>query len=101
MDLASLEVEAMLLGLWKNIMELEANISLPELEALLKAARDRDHRNKKFAAALKGIDIDDGPGENDARTAFDRVRARAEGMTNGKSGEEADFNYFGLAVETE
>ena len=34
-DLAGLEGEAMLIGIWKNIEELEESINLPELEAIV------------------------------------------------------------------
>jgi phytoene/squalene synthetase len=52
-----------LLGHWKNFDELETNLSLEELTALLEASRKKDFEDKKFAAALQGVDLDD-PSEN-------------------------------------
>jgi hypothetical protein len=54
-----LESEVFLLGHWKNFDELETNLSLEELTALLEAARKKDFQDKKFMASLQGIDLDD------------------------------------------
>jgi len=37
---------------------MEDNLSMPELVAILEAKHKEDYENKKFFAALKGIDID-------------------------------------------
>jgi hypothetical protein len=47
MDLATLEAEAFLLGIWKDYEELERSLSLPELMSTLNAKRDADY-NEKF-----------------------------------------------------
>jgi len=37
---------------------MEDNLSMPELVAILEAKQKEDYDNKKFFAALKGIDLD-------------------------------------------
>jgi hypothetical protein len=62
LDLAELESEVFLLGIWKDYYELESSLSLPELTAILNAQREKEYENKKFAAGLKGIDLDEASG---------------------------------------
>jgi len=90
----------MLLGIWKNIEDLEMNISLDELKVILDAARDRDYRNQRFMAAIQGIDIDKGAKE-DAAEALERVKMRAAARLQGKSVEQLEFDELGLDVEIE
>lgn len=47
-----------LLGHWKNYDELEEQLSLDELMKTLEAFKDKEYRDRKFMAALKGIDLD-------------------------------------------
>jgi hypothetical protein len=58
LDLAKLEAEVFLLGIWKNFDELESSISIEELMQILSITRDLDYEEKKFSAALQGIDLD-------------------------------------------
>jgi hypothetical protein len=58
MDLAALESEVFLLGIWKDYEELEASLSLPELMSTLNAKREADYNEKKFFAAIQGVDLD-------------------------------------------
>ena len=51
LDLAKLEAEAFLIGIWKDYEELEESLSMPELTATIKIKRDLDYSDKKFAAA--------------------------------------------------
>jgi len=48
-----------LLGHWKNFDELESNLSLDELTALLDITRKKDYEDKKFLAAVNGIDLEE------------------------------------------
>ena len=57
-DLAKLEAEAFLIGIWKDYDELELSLSLPELTATLEAKRELDYQEKKFLAAIQGVDLD-------------------------------------------
>jgi hypothetical protein len=47
-----------LLGHWKNFDELESNLSLEELMATLESLRGREERERKFFAAINGIDLE-------------------------------------------
>lgn len=58
LDLAKLESEIFVLGIWKNYEELESSISMPELISILSTRRELDHDEKKFLAALQGVDLD-------------------------------------------
>jgi Ca2+-binding EF-hand superfamily protein len=44
--------------MWKDFNELEENISMPELASILEAKRKQDYEEKKFMAALQGVDLD-------------------------------------------
>ena len=70
-----------MLGHWKNYDELESNLSLDELMATLTAARDREHRERKFLAAMQGIDLDEQDKEpEDVKALLDAKTARDEGF---------------------
>jgi hypothetical protein len=58
LDLAKLESEVFLLGIWKNFEELESSISIEELMQILSITRELDYEEKKFSAALQGVDLD-------------------------------------------
>ncbi len=58
LDLVKLESEAFLLGIWKDYEELETSISMPELMAILQSKREIDYEEKKFFAAIQGVDLD-------------------------------------------
>ncbi|UTN92294.1 tail assembly chaperone [Streptomyces phage Stigma] len=96
LNLAQLEAEVFLLGHWKNFEEIEDNLTLDELQAILEAARDKEYRGQKFAAALKGIDLDEKTGNND--TSFDDIKRRAEAKLHGVSEDEIEFSNIGIAV---
>jgi len=69
LDLVKLESEAFLLGIWKDYNELESSISMPELMAILESKREMDYEEKKFLAAIQGVDIEKNkPKEEDAWT---------------------------------
>jgi hypothetical protein len=73
LDLAKLESEVFLLGIWKNFDELESSISIEELMQILSITRDLDYEEKKFSAALQGIDLDSQTGKGD-----EKVRGQQE-----------------------
>lgn len=58
LDLAKLESEVFLLGIWKDYEELETSMSMPELMATLSSKRELDYEEKKFLAAIQGVDLD-------------------------------------------
>jgi len=62
LDLAKLESEVFLIGIWKDYDELESSISMQELTATLKIKRELDYSDKKFSAAMQGVDLDKNSG---------------------------------------
>jgi hypothetical protein len=89
----------MLLGIWKNVAELEECLSLPELEAMLKASREQENRRNKFAAALKGINLDEE--EEDVNMRQEIVQRRVEARLNGEDPDAAEWGAYGIAFETD
>lgn len=81
LDLASLEAEVFLVGSWKNFEELELSITMTELIAIIEKMRDLDYSEKKFLAAMQGVDLDEQSGKNNA---WEEMKARvfSGGATN-------------------
>lgn len=63
LDLAKIESEAFLLGMWKNYEELEQSMSMPEILSTLGSKRELDFEEKKFMASIQGIDLEGGKDE--------------------------------------
>jgi hypothetical protein len=76
LDLARLEAELFLLGIWKDYEELEKNISMPELLATLSSLRDLDYQEKKFLAAIQGVDLDKESGKERGQKEWEDLKAR-------------------------
>jgi hypothetical protein len=83
MKLAELESEVFLLGIWKDYEELELSLSMPELTATLNAKRESDYSEKKFLAAIQGIDLDKQSNKSDA---WEDMKARVFSKGQAKSG---------------
>lgn len=64
LDLAKIESEVFVLGIWKSYKEMEESISMPELIATLSTKRDLDYAEKKFLAAMQGVDLEEGKKED-------------------------------------
>jgi hypothetical protein len=57
---------------------MESNISMPELTAILVAKREKENQDKKFFAALQGVDLDDsGSGGSRGQKEWEDLKARA------------------------
>lgn len=82
LDLAKLESEVFLLGIWKDYEELESSLSMPELVATLGSKRELDYDEKKFLAAIQGVDLDKQSGKNEAN-AWEKMKAKV--FSGGKS----------------
>lgn len=80
LDLVRLESKALLLGIWKSFHELETSVSMPELIAILEAGQESDHADKKFYAALQGVDLDKETGSKD-QDAWEKMKERVFGKT--------------------
>jgi hypothetical protein len=79
---------------------LEQSISLPEIEAILKEAREKEMRHHRFLAAIQGIDLDKHQTDN----GEDRVEAakrRLAARQAGKSEVEADYDVLDMDYEVE
>ena len=79
---------------------MEESLSLPELQAILDASREREHRQNKFAAALKGVNLDEGK-EMDAKEKFAEIQRRAEAKLTGKPEAQLEMDEFGIDIEIE
>lgn len=73
LDLAKLESEVFLLGIWKDYDELERSISMPELMATLSISRELNYDEKKFLAAMQGVDLDKNTQKSNA---WEEMKAR-------------------------
>lgn len=86
--------------MWKNFDEMEENLTVEELSAILDASREAEHEKRKFAAALKGINLDEGKnkrGDGDTPT-FEDIKRRAEAKARGVTEEQIEFADIGIAV---
>jgi hypothetical protein len=86
LDLVKLESEAFLLGIWKNFDELESSICIAELMAILEQKREFDYQDKKFTAAVAGVDLEgqEHKQEEDPWEAMKaRVASKVSGIGNG------------------
>lgn len=74
LDLASLEAEVFLVGAWKNFDELEISLNMSELIAILEKTRELDYNEKKFLAAMQGVDLDKESGNK--QDEWEKMKAR-------------------------
>ena len=88
LDLVKLESEVFLLGIWKNYDELETSMSMPELLFTLNAKRDLDYQEKKFMAAIQGVDLDKENGNSNSN-AWEEMKARV--FSKGKTSDPNDI----------
>jgi hypothetical protein len=55
---------------------MEDSISMPELTALLVAKREEDYNEKKFLAAMQGVDLDKEAGASQGQKEWEDMKAR-------------------------
>jgi hypothetical protein len=87
-DLAKLESELFLLGIWKDYEDLESSLSMPELMAALESKRELDYTDKKFFAAMQGVDLDKESGK-DKQDAWQKLKAKV--FSGGKTSDSNDI----------
>ena len=87
-------------GMFKNFDDLEESLNLNELETLLDKARDVEHDRMRFAASLKGIDLDKGQAKSEEER-FNEVKRKAEAQLRGMSEEELEFEQIGITFTVE
>lgn len=90
LDLAKLESEVFLLGIWKDYEELETSLSMPELVATLSSKRELDYDEKKFLAAIQGVDLDKQSGKG--QDEWEQMKARV--FSGGKTNDPNDIASF-------
>jgi hypothetical protein len=86
LDLAKLETEAFLLGIWKNYQELEESLSMTELVNTISSRRELDYNEKKFLAGIQGIDLDQ---DSNKTNAWEDMKARV--FSGGKASNANDI----------
>jgi hypothetical protein len=103
LDLAKLESEVFLIGIWKDYDQLESSMSMQELTATLKIKRELDYNDKKFSAAMQGVDLDKNSGNgNEWEDMKARVFSKGA-VTDGKDilalqGVNAEKAGFGIGM---
>jgi hypothetical protein len=103
LDLAKLESEVFLIGIWKDYEELESSLSMQELTATLQIKRELDYSDKKFSAAMQGVDLDKNSGSgNEWEDMKARVFSKGK-TTDGKDilalqGMNAEKAGFGIGM---
>lgn len=103
LDLAKLESEAFLLGIWKDYEELEESMSMPEITSTLSVKRELDYAEKKFLAAMQGVDLDKQSGKQDEWEAM-KARVYSKGATQNPNdilalqGQNAANKGFGIGM---
>jgi hypothetical protein len=86
LDLAKLESEVFLIGIWKDYEELESSLSMQELTATLQIKRELDYSDKKFSAAMQGVDLDKNSGSGNE---WEDMKARV--FSKGATGDGNDI----------
>jgi hypothetical protein len=89
LDLAKIEAEVFLIGIWKDYKELEESLSMPELMATLSSRRELDYEEKKFLAAIQGVDLDKQSGSSKGQKEWEDMKARV--FSKGKTSDSKDI----------
>ena len=63
---------------------------MPELTALISASRDEKHENRKFFAALKGVDLDQEASKTDSKGNDPWEDMKARVFSRGKATDSSD-----------
>lgn len=89
LDLAKLETEVFLLGVWKNYDELETSLCIQELMEILSSRRELDYEEKKFLAAIQGINLDEATESDRGQQEWENLKARV--ASGGKAKDSKDI----------
>jgi translation initiation factor 1 (eIF-1/SUI1) len=84
-DLAKIESEVFLLGIWKDYEDLESSLSMPEIIETVKAKRESEYEERKFFAAIQGIDIE----KENKSNAWEKLKAKV--FSKGQSSDPNDI----------
>jgi len=90
LDLVKLESEIFTLGIWKNFDELESSLCMSELMTILESIRELDYNEKKFLAAMQGVDLDEASGKSKEEVdPWEAMKARV--ASNGATSDPNDI----------
>jgi hypothetical protein len=90
LDLVRLESELFAIGAWKNFDEIESNLCMSELMSILESVRELDYNEKKFLAAMQGVDLDETSGKNQQEVdPWEAMKARV--ASNGATSDPNDI----------
>lgn len=95
-----MEGEALLLGIWKNVADLEECLNLKELELIVSTRREEQDRQARWLAAVNGINLDATEQES-PEDIVERMKRKAEAMREGKTEDEFEWNDLGIDIEVE
>lgn len=100
LDLVKLETEVFLLGAWKNYEQLELSMSMPELLKTISMKRELDHIEKKFLAAMQGVDIDKDKEDDKWQEMKNRIlyKGKSENDITTMTGQRASSAGFGIGL---
>ena len=104
LDLAKLEAEVFLLGIWKDYNELEMSLSMPELLITIENKRDLDYSEKKFLAAIQGVDLEEEEGRGQKEWEDMKAKVFSGGAAKDSNdilalqGANAQKNGFGIGM---
>ena len=90
LELAKIESEVFLLGIWKDYEELESSMSMPEIFATLSSKRELDKEEKTFLAAIQGIDLN--KADKKQEDPWEAMKARV--FSGGQTGDPNDIVSF-------
>jgi len=88
-DVLKMESEVFLIGAWKNYEELETSLCMQELVEILSNKRDLDYQEKKFFAAIQGVDLDKETNSSRGQKEWEDMKARV--FSRGKATDSKDI----------
>jgi len=88
-DLAKLESEIFLLGAWKDYEDLEKSLSMSELFITISSKRELDYQEKKFLAAMQGVNLDEQINPDRGQKEWEDLKARV--FSKGQASDSKDI----------
>ena len=88
-------------GSWSSFDQIEEALTLDELMLLYSTIHESLTSDRKFAASLKGIDLDKNDSNQAESSSFDDVKRRAEAKLRGVTEDQLSFAEAGMGFEEE
>lgn len=86
----------MLLGIYKSFEELEDNLTIEEMNLMLKADAAKEDRLYRVLGAVNGIDWSSDTTQESGEDAMERIKKQAEAARQGKTVEEIELESLGV-----